>query len=360
MKVARPVADVIREVIRQNEAKSDYVASSHAIEMTEGADGVFMSIGDDRKQFGLGEIAHDHLSNITEIPRRFYDRLRGEASELLAHNVNTLLQKREEKPQLLRELDGSVRAVLSSGYQIRDNFDAITTILPVLNDTKGDAIIRSMEITDQKLYLQIASPKVRGEIVKGDVVTAGFQFTNSEVGLGRTEFHAWIERLVCLNGMKLPESLADLSFARTHLGARRSEFGKLEALVSDDSRRLQEQAFWASLKDVIMGLLKGDFLQNAIGALQQSAQKQITGVPVKSVEVLQKKLQLTEGEKDRVIEHLLGDLNGGGLNQYGMINALTRTAQDVDSYDRAVSLEAMAGNLLVMPARDWHEVAVAA
>ena len=41
------------------------------------------------------------------------------------------------------------------------------------------------------------------------------------------------------------------------------------------------------------------------------------------------------------------------------MNAVTRTAEDVESYDRASELEALGGAVVDLHARDWQQIATA-
>lgn len=363
MQQVRNATTVFNDVLTQQNAQHNWLVPSHSIVMEDNADGMHFTVDSALVASGLSEIAHDNLSGITEIPGRFYDRLREnpKTRSLLAHNVNTLLRERSERPQLIRgsDLNGlmSTRAILSAGYQIRDNWDAINALAPVWQNNGN--LLKSTEITEKHMYLQVLSPK-QAYVAKGDVVQAGFSFSNSEVGLGSTTFKAWIYRLACTNGLILPESLADASFSKAHLGARRNEFGRLAGLISEATRRKEQEVFWDSLRDAATGLLAGDFLQNAVAALQSAQGDEIIGSPVKAVEVAAERLLLSEAEKDRVIEHLLGDQNAGGLTKYGLINAVTATAQEATSADRTIDLEKIGGNLLVLPKSDWQAIATAA
>jgi len=76
---------------------------------------------------------------------------------------------------------------------------------------------------------------------------------------------------------------------------------------------------------------------------------------VKVVEVTQKRFGLTEGEKSGVLHHLI---QGGDMNRFGLINAVTRTAQDVPDYDRSTELERLGGTILELPRRDWETIAI--
>jgi hypothetical protein len=81
---------------------------------------------------------------------------------------------------------------------------------------------------------------------------------------------------------------------------------------------------------------------------------------MKAVEVLAKKHDLTEGESKLVIKHFLRDAEENGEGLYGMLNAITRAAQDVPSYDRATELETLGGKMLDYVPAEWDKVATAA
>jgi len=66
---------------------------------------------------------------------------------------------------------------------------------------------------------------------------------------------------------------------------------------------------------------------------------------------------LNQDEQDNVLTHLI---RGADLSQYGLVNAITRTSQDVASYDRATELERLGGTVLELPVSDWSVLAKAA
>ncbi|BDM83216.1 hypothetical protein [Acaryochloris marina] len=85
-------------------------------------------------------------------------------------------------------------------------------------------------------------------------------------------------------------------------------------------------------------------------------ERKIEGNPVTAVEVLGDKLNVNQEERSGILTHLI---QGGDLTAYGMMNAVTRTSQDVESYDRATELEAMGSQVLSLPKATWREIAVA-
>jgi hypothetical protein len=50
-------------------------------------------------------------------------------------------------------------------------------------------------------------------------------------------------------------------------------------------------------------------------------------------------------------------ITGGDLSRYALINAVTRTAEDVPSYDRATELETLGYRLMELPQREWSAIA---
>jgi len=70
----------------------------------------------------------------------------------------------------------------------------------------------------------------------------------------------------------------------------------------------------------------------------------------KVVEAVSEKFDLAEQEKANLLLHFA---QGGDFSQYGLINAVTRTAEDVESYDRAVELERLGGQIIELPPSDF-------
>ena len=49
-------------------------------------------------------------------------------------------------------------------------------------------------------------------------------------------------------------------------------------------------------------------------------------------------------------------IEGSNLSRYGMIQAVTRLAQDPDDYDRATELERACGRILSLDRSQWHDI----
>jgi hypothetical protein len=91
--------------------------------------------------------------------------------------------------------------------------------------------------------------------------------------------------------------------------------------------------------------------------MQQQTQQVVRGDPAKAIEVLADDFGMSDGERSSVLRHLI---EGGDLSRYGLMNAVTRTAEDLESYDRATEFETMGGRVLDLPKAQWERVAEAA
>ena len=88
--------------------------------------------------------------------------------------------------------------------------------------------------------------------------------------------------------------------------------------------------------------------------LRMAKKTQITSKNIPEVvDVTGKAFKITEEERKSVLTHLI---EGGDLSLYGMANAVTRTSQDVESYDRATELEEMGHKILIMTKKQWHSI----
>ena len=65
--------------------------------------------------------------------------------------------------------------------------------------------------------------------------------------------------------------------------------------------------------------------------------------PVETVEVLGDRYILNKNERASILRHFI---MGNDFSQYGLVNAITRSSQDVADYNRATELERIGGTLL--------------
>ena len=137
MKQGRTLSDLATELERQANTKRDYLApSDNLIVRSNGHTDLF--IGD---AYPVTDIAHGQIAEYLDVPKAFYDRLRGRTEDLTVGQfgddasadqnqtlfdvmVNCLMASKGPQKRLVRTLDGNARAFLSDSYNPDlDNFD---------------------------------------------------------------------------------------------------------------------------------------------------------------------------------------------------------------------------------------------
>ena len=357
MKSGKTLQEMAVELERQKNAKRDFVAPTKELKLQTIED-VLGGIASDpvslkvngHGDFRVNKIAHGQIASRVGIPQKYYDRMKTEAPELLVRNVNHWFEKKPEN-RMVRTLDGSARAFLSSRYRTIDNLPIAENAIDTLTKI-GGLKVESAELTDSRMYIKAVTERISFEVKKGDVVQAGIVISNSEVGMGSVKVEPLVYRVVCSNGM----IANDYSMRKYHIG-RGIEADIAEELYADDTRRTDDRAFMLKVRDVIQNAFRRDVFQRIAEKMTETTGRKIEGDPVKAVEVTQKKLGLQDSERSSVLTHLI---QGGDLTQWGLLNAVTRTAEDVKDYDRATEMEKLGGVVLELPKTDWQEIATAA
>jgi hypothetical protein len=128
------------------------------------------------------------------------------------------------------------------------------------------------------------------------------------------------------------------------------------ALYADETRKADDRAFFMKVRDVFRAALNPEVFATIADQMREATQKKLTGSIEGAVTVLQKQNSLSDSERGSILQHLI---QGSDLSLYGLSQAVTRTAEDVDSYDRATELEQLGGNLLILPNNAWKQIAEA-
>lgn len=308
---------------------------------------------------GIGDYAlnnhfYGQLREWTGIPAPYYNRMRANYPALLNNNVNTLLTFEPPKTKLIRTLDGVARAFLGGGYRTdMDNYDITNAVLPILQNVSG-LEVKSCAVTDTHMYIKALFPRLRQDVKVGDPVQGGIVISNSEVGEGAVRVEPFLFRLICLNGM-----VRGVSMRKFHSGARVKGGEEAQEIFSDRTRRLTNEALVSQIGDMVRASTDEMKFTESVEGLRRADDPttSLAGDPVKAVEVVRERLQMTQDEGSAMLRHLIA---GGNLSQYGVAQAVTRTAQDCESYDRATELERAGGEVIDLPKQDWQVIQQAA
>jgi hypothetical protein len=270
--------------------------------------------------------------------------MRGDYPDLLAQNVNSWFSHDPAK-HTLRTLDGTARAFLSDRYRRIDNYDIAKATLPAIGEMDG-AHVESCEVTENRMYIKVVNPRLTAEVKKGDIVQAGIVISNSEVGLGSVSVMPLVYRLVCLNGM----IVNDLGKRKYHIGRENEESWDL---FSDETLQADDTAFMMKLTDIVRTAVDAAKFGMVVDKLRDAADARITAHVPDVVEITARQYGFNKSEEIDVLQHLI---EGGDLSLWGLSNAVTRTANDVDSYDRATTLEGAGWQIATMEQRLWREL----
>ena len=343
MKQGMTIQQAAAEIMRQSQAKADYLVNTENLHM-ETCDGVptlrLLDGEIDRiEPLDILPTAHRQMGDYLGIPRKYYDRMLQENIGLLAHNVNTWLHRGPEQ-RMIRTIDGRARAFLSNRYRRIDNIDIAQMTLPIIQEIP-DAIYESCNLSDDYMFIKVVNPKLTAEVVPGDIVQAGVVISNSETGQGAVCVQPLIYRLVCSNGMTVHEART----RRNHIG-RVSSADENLLIYSKETLEADDKAFTMKVQDTVRAAVDEAWFARIVDTLRDSTDKKLNTADIPSVvKLASSSFGITEAESNGVFQHLIQDAD---YTLYGLANAVTRYSQDVESYDRASKLEEIGYQIVTM------------
>ena len=352
MKQGRTLPEVLTELQRQNTAKQDFIgpAQSFRLEPDGSTFGITHLTTGQQEVFGTTDLFHRQVGSALGIPAKYYDMMKKQKPDLLAENVNAWFSDRDQS-YMIRSMDygfGRVaRALLSDRYRRIDNLEIASAVLPLFAGQEGMEVM-SCEVTENRLYLKVVNHRLEKACV-GDRVQAGVLISNSEVGLGAVTVQPLVYTLACTNGMVV----SSLGERKTHVGRAAKALEDSFFLYSDETMEAEDKAFMLKLRDTTMAAIEEARFAQIVGKLEESAGAKITGRVQDVIELTGKAYDLNQFEQDNILNYLI---QGGDLSLYGLSNAITRTSQDVESYDRATALEGIGWQVATMEPAQWKEI----
>ena len=365
MKTGKTLGELAAQLQDLQENARDFIVPTHQLKAALSPDmnTAFLTFknGEAEEEFQLNNWSHRQLAGYADIPQSYYERIRRENPNLFIENVDHGLyqQANSAKPgatekRMLRTFRGSIRALVSDRYRRLDSADLLEAVAPVVLDSGMQVV--SSELTEQRMYLQLTSPRLQGEVKKGDVVQHGLVISSSDVGAGSIRVEPMIYRLVCTNGM-----ISSAAIKKFHLGRAQGEDAVFE-LLSDDTINLTDQAFWAQVHDVVAASLKPAQFEKELDKLRIAANEPIKNFDLPKVVELSAKHVGVQSEKVRqmVLANLANGADGAGLTKWGLANAYTAVANtDLVDYDAAIDLERAGSQIINMPAGAWRTISAA-
>lgn len=356
MKAGITVNELAGRIQNVMTARKDLIVPSAALRFNhdENADTLRAEIAA-HGEFEMTNLFTQQVNSHIGLPTVYSKRLDTEDKHLLAYSVNRLLGRYGDRRTIRTLQNGSklARAFLSDRYRRLDNEQVLEQIIPALGAIPG-LQITECELTENRMYIKAVTPRIAGEVKVGDHVQAGLVISNSEVGAGALNISPLVYRLVCLNGLIVP----DAKFRAFHLGKRAAEGESVYELLTDETRAADDKALLLKARDVAAGIFNQDFFDGLLTKMRASTEEQLkTKRPDLAVQVLADQIGLNETEQVSVLTHLL---SGGDFSRWGFTNAVTAMAQEVPSYDRSVQLEALGSKVMTLPNKEWRALEAAA
>jgi hypothetical protein len=251
---------------------------------------------------------------------------------------------------MIRTLDGGCRAFLSDAYRPIDNNVVAAGVMDQLQKSGLRIEVKSAEITERRLYLQIVTPEVTAK-VRGDFIQAGLTISNSEIGHGSASFTSLIYFLACENGMP-----GTKNFRKYHVGSRLgNQTGADFVAFSDQTRQLDDSAFLSAMRDLTKEALSDLALEHDAKQLRAATEHDLKpSAAPETVEEIKKIANLTEDESAGILDRLM---RGGDFTQYGLAGAVTNLANDekvIPEYDRVIELQKVGADLMFMSEKDFN------
>lgn len=352
MKAGVSIQDMSREILRQAQAKEDYLINTSHLEMEPWDNAPMLRVldesGNDQVEpLMIRQTAHQQLGTYLNIPRKYYERMQSEDPELLAYNVNHWLHKTPEQ-RMIRTIDGQARAFLSNRYRRIDNVDIAQMTIPIISEMQ-EARYESCQLTEDFMYIKVVNPRLTAEVIPGDIVQSGVVISNSETGLGAVSIQPLIYRLVCSNGMVVNAA----GTRRTHIGRVNSTEENF-ALYSQKTIEADDHAFVLKIQDTVRAAVNEAQFARVIDQMREANDVKLdTGNIPGIIKMTSSSFGLSEDEGKGVLQHLIEDAN---YTLYGLSNAVTRYSQDVESYDRASKLEEIGYSVLTMSPTLFHAI----
>lgn len=248
---------------------------------------------------------------------------------------------------------GILRAVLSPRYRTLDNLDALLALLDGLKAT-GIHAVPQIDLTERRMIVRVEAPEIIAyapELLAGyrspftgqtgadnPIVSAGFLFTNSEVGNGAWSIVPQMKIQVCKNGLTITKD-ADRT---VHLGGAQSD-GVVN--YAEDTQRKALEVVTLKTRDAVKTFLDVEYMKEALAEVTAKAGKEVKGSEApKVIKAVGQRLGFDQTQQAGILDYFL---SGGQQTAGGVMQAVTAYAQAEDvSPDQRLDLEMQATKVL--------------
>ena len=263
----------------------------------------------------LAPRAETQLLQRLGVPVQFFRRLPDNLKWAVAnHFIQNGLTERGALIRTVR--GGTVRALLTEQYTPIDDVDILPLVADILGD--DDVEVERVAFDDDTTHVRIVFNREAAEARAGDVLRTGVHVTNSETGFRAVHVDALAYRLVCTNGLVRSESQGRTTFRHTGQADRLKD--GLAIAIRDARVNARE------LVDRFRAAVGHAIAEPEELLRRHASESDLTR------EQLQTALAAFALEPDRTL--------------YGVVNAVTRSAQAEETFEARYQMERAAAALL--------------
>ena len=311
MKTGTEIKNVLQHINEDSKNKLDYLVNLKDITVVGGdQQQMSMEVSTLTKDFGMTDRSINQLCGKLKIGRQYIQKCLPESTDLVAHNLNFWINRRDDRELMIRSFDHGhnnydARAILTNRYK-RIDCDAVAN-----------------HCLDKLMDLD----------VQGDVVQGGITITNSEVGNGSLMIKPFIYRLVCTNGMVAPQYFNQ--FYAKHVGK----------IIIDPTQDEQWKVTIEKMQAQLELVAKPEVFEENLQKLQQATKERMNS---RQIVQLAKRQGITDSERAGIFErldHYVGD--EFTVSKYELSNAVTNMANDEEMSDQRARFFQELGGLIV-------------
>lgn len=376
--------NLVCELERQAESKRDVVADGRALRVT--VDNGAVRLSTDRAHWKADAAGSDAIHSLEQglrmtdsavaqlcnrltpsVPVEFARKLiaehPGEAASLLGGVL-----KEDAGMHLVRMLDGKVRALMSNKYRILDHYDVAMASLKAVRESNG--VVLSGELSERNMRIKFTTPDMVGRVEDEMLARPGTHWVN--FGDKGREDRLALSQL----GTSMPTPYGAQSVfpavsivnSETGHGSFRVQYGVILAYCGINYSVMSEVKSEIHLGGILpLGVMRPETIDaksrvitmEAVDAIRAAFTPEIfnpmidrlnnaaaSKIPdqVEAVDNVMRMAPIHDGERDALLAYFLGDYS---RTRFGLGQAVSRLAQDIEDTDRAADLEETAGRLMV-------------
>lgn len=304
---------------------------------------------------GIHPHALDQLFENVKFPKAYAKTLAAEAGghtwgkELVARNVNEVLDRRQKQRNLIRhegDANGDVKAFVSDKFRRLDSRPLLDAFMGAAGEI-GLVPVQGVA-SDTKVRMRAIMPQVF-EPVANEVMLFGVEWGNSDYGDGGHSLSLFVTRVWCTN-----MAMGDMVLRQVHAGKTLSD----DIEYSDRTYRLDTQTNVSALKDTVRHAISAQRVNGMLAAIKAAAATELGAKGVAAILASLKGLTKTEAASVQGLYDGPDVVNlPAGNTAWRLSNALSffANAKGVGA-DKKLELEAYAG--AVIPHKAEAPVAV--